>query len=114
MAHILNKPEIKNDELFTLSDLVELKYQIILENKDDIYNLFTMTPYYYKTSKEDTENKIALNASSTSVISSTSELKVENIATTFKIQKEIAEEYMQETFEIAKEEKNKEKIAYKY
>lgn len=36
--------------------------------------------------------------------------KVENIATPFKIQKEIAEEYMQETLKIAKEEKNKEKI----
>ncbi len=62
-----NKPEIKNDELFTLSDSVELKYQIILENKDDIYNLFTMTPYYYKTSKEDTEKLLKLESLTTTV-----------------------------------------------
>lgn len=37
--------------------------------------------------------------------------KIENIATPFKIQKEIAEEYMQESLKIAQKEENKEKIA---
>ena len=37
--------------------------------------------------------------------------KIENIATPFKIQKEIAEEYMQQTIQIAQKEENKEKIA---
>lgn len=37
--------------------------------------------------------------------------KIENIATPYKIQKEIAEEYMEQTLTIAKQEKNKEKIA---
>ena len=36
--------------------------------------------------------------------------KIENIATPYKIQKEIAEEYMQETLKLAQEEENKEKI----
>ncbi len=62
-----NKPEIKNDELFTLVDSVELKYNIVLENKEDIYNLFTMTPYYYKTSKEDTEKLLKLENLTTMV-----------------------------------------------
>ena len=62
-----NKPEIKNDELFLLFDSVELKYQITLENKEDIYNLFTMTPYYYKTSKEDTEKLLKLESLTTTV-----------------------------------------------
>ena len=43
------------------------EYQIILENKDDIYNLFTMTPYYYKTSKEDTEKLLKLESLTTTV-----------------------------------------------
>ena len=44
-----------------------MKYQISLENKDDIYNLFTMTPYYYKTSKEDTEKLLKLESLTTTV-----------------------------------------------
>lgn len=37
--------------------------------------------------------------------------KIENIATPYKIQKEIAEEYMEQTLELAKKEEDKEKIA---
>lgn len=62
-----NKPEIKNDELFTLVESKELKYQITLEDKEDIYNLFTMTPYYYKTSKDDTEKLLELKSLTTTV-----------------------------------------------
>ena len=62
-----NKPEIKNDELFTLFDSLELKYKITLDNKEDIYNLFTMTPYYYKTSKQDMEKLLKLESLTTTV-----------------------------------------------
>ncbi len=62
-----NKPEIKNDELFTLVESKELKYNITLQASEDIYNLFTMTPYYYKTSKEDAEKLLKLEKLTTTV-----------------------------------------------
>lgn len=62
-----NKPEIRNDELFVLIKEVELKYSITLNTSDDIYNLFTMTPYYYKTSKEDIEKLLKLKKLTTTV-----------------------------------------------
>ena len=62
-----NKPEIKNDELFTLVDSKELKYDITLKTSEDIFNLFTMTPYYYKTSKEDSEKLLKLETLTTTV-----------------------------------------------
>lgn len=62
-----NKPEIKDDELFILTKSEELKYKITLETKEDIYNLFTMTPYYYKTSKEDMEKLLKLDSLITTV-----------------------------------------------
>ena len=55
------------DELFSLVDCKELKYEITIKSKDDIYNLFTMTPYYYKTSKEDTEKLLKLEKLTTTV-----------------------------------------------
>ncbi len=48
-----NKPEDKNLTGFTLSDYKEIKYSLTLQNNEDIMNLFKMTPYYYKTSRED-------------------------------------------------------------
>ena len=62
-----NKPEIKNEDLFTLVESRELKYNITLTTKDDIYNLFTMTPYYYKTSKQDAEKLFQLETLTTTV-----------------------------------------------
>ena len=62
-----NKPEIKNDKLFVLADSKELKYTITLESNQDIYNLFTMTPYYYKSSKEDAEKLLKLETLTTTV-----------------------------------------------
>ncbi len=50
-----NKPEIKNENLFEMVHFEELVYQIHLTNSEDIANLFRMTPYFYKTSKEATE-----------------------------------------------------------
>lgn len=48
-----NKPEIRNDELFRLVSVQELKYNVSLDCNDDIMNLFKMTPYYYKTGREE-------------------------------------------------------------
>ncbi|MBE6747685.1 MAG: methyltransferase domain-containing protein [Ruminococcaceae bacterium] len=62
-----NKPEIKNDDLFTLVESRELKYNITLTTNEDIYNLFTMTPYYYKTSKQDAEKLFQLETLATTV-----------------------------------------------
>ncbi len=48
-----NKPEIRDDTLFRLVSVEELKYNINLNCGDDIMNLFKMTPYYYKTGREE-------------------------------------------------------------
>ena len=45
----------------------EIKYRINLDNKDDIANLFKMTPYYYKTGREDTEKLLSLERLETTV-----------------------------------------------
>lgn len=38
---------------FEIRNKVELKYMMNIEEKEDILNLFKMTPYYYKTGRED-------------------------------------------------------------
>ena len=48
-----NKPEIRNEELFRLVCEKKLKYNISLNCNEDIINLFKMTPYYYKTGREE-------------------------------------------------------------
>ena len=62
-----NKPEIKNEELFQLVDITEIQYELTLDNSEDILNLFKMTPYYYKTSREDTEKLTKANSLSTTI-----------------------------------------------
>ena len=62
-----NKPEIRNEELFKLVSVEEIKYSINLENKDDILNLFRMTPYYYKTGREETEKLLQKETLETTV-----------------------------------------------
>lgn len=62
-----NKPEKRNDELFELVCKKELKYKINLCSKEDIANLFKMTPYYYKTGKEDAEKLLADDTLETTV-----------------------------------------------
>lgn len=47
-----NKPNVYGLNKFELSDEVIYEYKKMLESTDDILNLFTMTPYYYKTSEE--------------------------------------------------------------
>ena len=62
-----NKPEKRNDELFKLVSAEEIKYKINLTEKDDIENLFKMTPYYYKTGREDAERFLSLDSLETTV-----------------------------------------------
>ncbi len=62
-----NKPEKRNDELFELITLKEIKYEINLTQKEDIENLFKMTPYYYKTGRADSEKLLSLNSLETTV-----------------------------------------------
>ena len=50
-----NKPELRNDELFKLISVNEIKYEISLTSSEDIMNLFGMTPYYYKTGRAEAE-----------------------------------------------------------
>lgn len=62
-----NKPEKRNDELFKLVSQKEIKYKINLTEKEDIENLFKMTPYYYKTGREDAEKLLSLESLETTV-----------------------------------------------
>ena len=62
-----NKPEIRNDEIFKLVSVKEIKYKIKLTENEDILNLFRMTPYYYKTGREETENLLRKNELETTV-----------------------------------------------
>ncbi len=40
-------------EGFDIIEKSEIKYELHLDNNEDIMSLFSMTPYYYKTSRED-------------------------------------------------------------
>ncbi len=62
-----NKPEKRNDELFNLVSQKEIKYKINLSKKEDVENLFKMTPYYYKTGREDAERLLSLENLETTV-----------------------------------------------
>lgn len=62
-----NKPEKRNDELFELVSQKEIKYKINLTEKADIENLFKMTPYYYKTGREDAQRLLSLENLETTV-----------------------------------------------
>lgn len=48
-----NKSESVKLENFRISDYKEIKYTLRLDNSEDIISLFKMTPYYYKTSRDD-------------------------------------------------------------
>ena len=62
-----NKPEKRNDELFKLVSQEEIKYKTNLTEKEDIGNLFKMTPYYYKTGRADAEKLLSLKSLETTV-----------------------------------------------
>ncbi len=62
-----NKPEQKDEELFKLVSVNELKYTININSNEDILNLFKMTPYYYKTGRKEAGRLENLNSLSTTV-----------------------------------------------
>lgn len=64
---ILNVMKEKTINGFELIDEVHIYNDIILKNKNEIYDLFTMTPYYYKTSKKAIEKLLALDSLATRI-----------------------------------------------
>lgn len=69
-CNIYDKP-YKNDSLdlnikgFEINNIINLKGTLTLSSNEDIQNLFKMTPYYYKTSREDQEKLKSLNCLTT-------------------------------------------------
>lgn len=63
------KNEVKdyNLEGFELLQKTEIFSEITIDNQEDIKNLFMMTPYSYKTSKEDTARLMALHTLTTKI-----------------------------------------------
>lgn len=63
------KNEIKNTKIdgFIFDKSILVEDNIFLSCNEDIKNLFTMTPYYYKTSKEDTEKLDKLSSLKTKI-----------------------------------------------
>ena len=52
---------------FVQAQYSEVRYHITLQDKQDIHNLFLMTPYYYKTSRADQEKLEKLAVLSTNL-----------------------------------------------
>lgn len=57
----LNEVDRSVPDGFRLFDRDELKYDIHIDNNEDIFALFTMTPYYYKTGRSDQEKLKKIN-----------------------------------------------------
>ena len=51
----MNEEKRTNYEDFSLIDAINLKYNATIQGNETIKNLFTMTPYYHRTSLEDKE-----------------------------------------------------------
>lgn len=64
---LLNPAPVTNIEGFRLLEATPVQYTITLNSAEDIWNLFTMTPYYYKTGKSDQEKLKALQHLTTEV-----------------------------------------------
>lgn len=64
---LLNPPPVTQIEGFRLLHSQPVQYSITLNHTQDIWNLFTMTPYYYKTGKADQEKLKALDTLTTQV-----------------------------------------------
>ena len=62
-----NEPEETALDGFRLISHETLSYVIKLDTQGDIHSLFMMTPYAYRTSREDRERVLALNEISTEV-----------------------------------------------
>ena len=55
-----NEPPDKSEEGFELLEFREVRRDITIENGEDIMNLFRMTPYYYKTGRQDQQKAMSL------------------------------------------------------
>lgn len=64
---LLNPAPVTEIAGFRLLEAVPVQYTVTLDSSDDIWNLFTMTPYYYKTGKTDQEKLRQLNHLTTEV-----------------------------------------------
>ena len=64
---LLNPAPVTEIEGFILLSAVPVQYEIQLHSSEDIWNLFTMTPYYYKTGKADQEKLRRLSQLTTQV-----------------------------------------------
>ena len=64
---LLNPEPVTEIDGFQLLSAVPVQYEISLHSSEDIWNLFTMTPYYYKTGKADQEKLRALEHLTTQV-----------------------------------------------
>lgn len=62
-----NVSEDTETDGFLLVSHEKLSYTINLENNDDIRSLFMMTPYAYRTSREDRERVLSLESLSTEI-----------------------------------------------
>mgnify|MGYP000236627754 FL=1 len=56
-----NKPENRNIPGFSLLEERAVQYEFFLKSNEDIRNLFQMTPYYYKTGRNDQAKLAELN-----------------------------------------------------
>jgi 23S rRNA (guanine745-N1)-methyltransferase len=62
-----NELKILNYSNFELVESRSLKYDAIISGRDNIYNLFTMTPYFHRTSLYDKEKLNTVDEISTIV-----------------------------------------------
>lgn len=62
----LNPSASAVSEYFETAECREIRKDILLENSEDILNLFKMTPYYYKTGREDQQKLECLTRFGTS------------------------------------------------
>lgn len=63
----LNEPKETAPNGFSLLEKIPIKSKIMLDNNADIQNLFSMTPYYYKTSEEGHRRAEALERLETEI-----------------------------------------------
>lgn len=62
-----NEIEYIKDDQLTLIDQIEIHDEIMLQNTKEIEALFMMTPYYWKTSKQDSERLLSQTSLKTQI-----------------------------------------------
>ncbi|MBR6670145.1 MAG: methyltransferase, partial [Ruminococcus sp.] len=63
----LNEVKEYSVEGFKLIENKKIAYEIVLENNEDIQNLFSMTPYYYRTGKIQQERLAVIDKLQTEI-----------------------------------------------